>query len=129
MYEYTNTGMKYTSYLMGSRGAGFILFPDPEHNSQQITAAIAELRATRDLIRVRIATEDDRDFIYMREIFRQPGVPGLRWYQINTDAKLIRRERLKGTSPKKYADTYVLPFIEQTEERYRNALGDDIYEI
>lgn len=129
MYEYTTTGMKFTSYLMGSNGAGFILFPDPQHNSQQITAAIAELRNTRDLIRVRIASEDDRDMMYLREIYRQPEVRPLRWYQINTDPKLIRRERLKGTSAAEYVKNNVLPFVKETEANYLQLFGEQLYEI
>lgn len=128
MIEYTKTGIKYHWEIVSSDGAGFILFPTPEQNTkEQIAQAKDEIRSNRDTVYIRLASEYDRDHLYKSEIFDEPEARSLHWYQINDDEELIRRERLKGTTPQEYVQLYVLPFIKETEEKRREALGDKIY--
>lgn len=121
------TGIPYTWDLAGSRGANFILYPTSDHSPELIAQAKNNLRVNHDVVSVHVATAEDRDRLYKEEYFRAPRTVPLRWYQIEQDEKLIRRERLKGTTPTEFVERFVLPFIKQTEAKFLETYGEHIY--
>ncbi len=129
MKEHTKNGILYTWDISSSQGASFILFPEPHHTQEQIRQARQELRNDHDVVSLRVADENDRDYLYKGEIFRIPETRNLKWYQIEQNEKLIRRERIKGTTARAFVDTLVLPFIKETEERFKLKFGDKIYQM
>jgi hypothetical protein len=94
---------------------------------QQINEARKELRNSRDVVSLTVADDYDYDDLYKAEIFRVQSTKLLAWYQIQQDERIIRRERIKGTSAEEFVEKYVLPFIKQTEEAFRMKFGDRIY--
>lgn len=125
--EYTESGMMYTWELAGPHGAAFILFPDYTDTKLDVDRAKRELRNSRDVTSIKTANDVDRDSEYKFEYFRDPRMRDLRWYQINQDEKLIRKERLAGTSPKDFVTNHVLPFTSRTEQEFLKKSGDSIY--
>lgn len=129
MKEYTGNGILYTWDLAGSAGAAFILFPDANHTKADIDTAKAWLRDNHDVVRLHVATDEDRDYLYKGEIFQQPETKPLKWYEIEQDEKIIRRERLKGTSAADFVKNIVLPNVQQTHDKLLAKHGDKIYSI
>lgn len=124
--EKTTNGIMFTESIISSQGASFILFPEKEHTKSEIEAAKREIHRDRDVVSLRIADEGDRDDIYKSQYFSDPRVRPLKWYQIEQDENLIRRERKKGTTPTEFVDKFVFPFIKETEKKYRSKYGDKI---
>lgn len=127
MKEYTDNGILYTWELAGPDGASFTLFPDDDHTKEQAKEAKAWLRNTRDVVHLSIADDNDRDYLYKSEYFRDPRCRPLRWYQIEQDDKLIRKERKAGTTPTQFVDRFVVPFVKETEEKHYKLYGDKMY--
>lgn len=119
----------YTWDIASSQGASFILFPEATHTKEQIKQAKAEIRRNQDVVSMRVADENDRDYFYKGEIFRIPATRPLKWYQIEQDDKLLRRERKKGTTPQQFVDTFVLPFVKETEAKMLAKHGEKMYGI
>lgn len=127
--ETTTNGIRFTEEIVSINGAAFILFPEG-HSKADIKAAKREIRSQRDVVSIRVASETDRDEQYRSEIYSIPETRALRWYEINgDDYKLIRRERLKGTSPQEYVNTFVLPCVKETHEANLKEFGTKIYGI
>ena len=124
--EFTKNGMLYTWDIVSSEGAGFILFPAPHHAKEDIEAAKREIRDNRDVVWLKIATEDDKDDLYKSDIFDHTATRPLRWYEIEADTAILRRERLRGTTPDEYVMRIVLPNIEQTRAKNITRFGDHI---
>lgn len=129
MKEYTKNGIQYTWDIVSSEGASFILFPEPHHTKEDIKRAKSELRNSRDVVSLFIASEENRDYLYKSDIFQVPEVRKLKWYQVEQDEKLLRRERIKGTTPEEFVKTFVLPFIAETEAKFKAERGDRIYKL
>lgn len=127
--EKTSNGIMYTWDIASSQGASFILFPEATHTKEQIKQAKAEIRRNQDVVSMRVADENDRDYFYKGEIFRIPATRPLKWYQIEQDDKLLRRERKKGTTPQQFVDTFVLPFVKETEAKMLAKHGEKMYGI
>jgi hypothetical protein len=126
MKEYTANGIMYTWELAGSEGASFMLFPEESHAPEQIKAAKQWLRDNHDVVSLHIASEEDRDDLYKTEYFRDKRTRDLKWYEIEQDPKLIRRERKKGTAPAEFVERFVLPFVEQTKKKMFEQFGEKI---
>lgn len=115
--ERTRNGVPYDWSLSGPDGATFLLFPEPHHTKEDVKAAKRQIRDEQDCVGLRVAQDDDYDYLYRSSIFRVPETKMLQWFEMNVDdEKLIRRERLAGTTPQEYVDRYVLPFVKQTRE-------------
>ena len=126
LVEYTSNAIAYTWELAGSEGASFILYPNKDHTQKQIADAKRELRNQRDVVHMKIASEEDRDYLYKSAIFRVPSTSKLKWYEIEQDEKIIRQERLKGTSPLEYVKKIVRPNIKKTTEDMIKKFGEKI---
>lgn len=124
MTEYTTNGIMFTEDIISINGAAFVLFPEPQHTKEQLKQAIAEIKDNRDAVSIIIANDEQRDDLYLTTIFRNPAVHHLRWYEINCDKDLIRRERVKGTPPETYISLYVLPNVEAVREANIQKYGD-----
>lgn len=129
MKEYTSNGIMYTWELASSEGASFILFPEEGTSKEEIEKAKQYLKNNQDVVWLKVANEDDRDYLYKSDYFRDPRTRPLKWYQIEQDEKLIRRERKKGTTPTDFVTNFVLPFIKQTEENMLEQHGENMYGI
>lgn len=129
MNEHTKNGIMYTWDIASSQGASFILFPESHHTQKQIKQAKAEIRNDHDVVSLKVADEDDRDYLYKGEIFRIPATRPLKWYQIEQDEKLLRKERKKGTTAQQFVDTFVLPFTKETEAKMLAKHGTKIYSL
>lgn len=113
---YTENGIGFSEEIVNINGAAFVLFPDDHHKLEHIEEAKQELKGDRDVVRIKVANERDRDDLYRSAIYRDPRTRSLKWYQINADDyKLIRRSRKEGTSVGEYVTRYVLPMVEKTE--------------
>lgn len=91
-----------------------------------ISEAKKELRNTRDVVHIRLATSEDWDELFRTEIFRHPATKALRWYEINAPLDKIREQRMKGLTPAEYVEQFVLPFIAETKSANIARLGEDI---
>lgn len=127
--EKTSNGIAYTEEVISYNGAEFILFPEAHHTPEEIEQAKQELKYSRDVTRISMATDSDRDGLYIKEIFRCPATAPLRWFQINVNPTLVRSERKKGTTPEEYVNRYVLPVIEQTHAQNLQKYGEGIYKM
>lgn len=127
--EKTSNGIAYTSQAISYNGADFVLYPGPHHTEEDIKKAKEELFRSRDVVRIALASDSDRDGLFIKEVFMCPAVVPLRWFQININHQLIRSERLKGTTPEEYVTRYVLPVIEQTHAENLQKFGESIYKM
>jgi len=128
-YEKTSNGIEYYDEIAGPDGAGFILYPTAEHTPEMIKSAVRELFNDRDVVSMKVADAKDWDERYRTEIFANPLVRTLRWYEINADDyKLLRREREKGTQPDEYIKSFVLPLTAETKALNLNKYGEQILE-
>ena len=128
--ERTSNGVPYDWELVGPAGARFMIYPEPHHTKYDIKKAKSILRNERDVISLSIADDLDLDRLYRAAIFRLPEIRPLKWYEINADnPKLIRQERLAGTSAIDYAEKWVLPisFVEQTRKNNLEKFGEAIF--
>lgn len=125
--EKTPNGILFSEEITSINGTSFILFPEDSHTSEDIKQAKKWLRNERDVVSIIVASEDDRDYLYKGEYFRHKDVRPLKWYEINQDEALIRRERKKGTSIDEFVNTYVLPMVEQVHADFLKQYGDKIY--
>lgn len=126
MEDYTSNGIAFTEEISSPDGASFILFPEAIHTTVDIKRAIAEIKYNRDVIHLHVATEEDRDRLYISKVFRNPLVHEYRWYEINVDPNLIRNERRKGTTTEDYIRSFVIPFKEHTKNSMIQKYGDEI---
>jgi hypothetical protein len=124
--ESTSNGIMFLEDIVSINGAAFTLFPESSRTQQDIQAAVNEIKGNRDMIAWHIATEHDRDQHYITLIFRSPLIRKLRWYEINMPAKLIRTERIKGTSVEGYIKQYVLPFTEKIKAENMTRYGEKL---
>ncbi|MFA7307646.1 MAG: hypothetical protein WC026_13340 [Hyphomicrobium sp.] len=118
MKEYTSNGIQYT-YDLSSNGGHFTLFATANHTEKEILNAKNELKHERDVVSLKLATDEDFDDYFKLEYFRDARLRNLKWWQINQNEKLIRKERKKGTTPTQFVDNFVLPLVSQTEQFYR----------
>lgn len=127
-YGVTSNGIPFTEEIYSSRGASFVLFPitDKQSTSEEISKAKAEIRDQRDAVSIKVAGDSELDDLYKSAYFRDARVKPLRWYQIEQDERLIRAERKKGTTPTEFVDQFVIPFVAETEKKYRKKFGDKI---
>ncbi|WP_199119908.1 hypothetical protein [Pedobacter sp. ASV28] len=124
--ETTTNGIEFTENIVSSKGAEFVLFPTKAHTAEMIRAAKQELRNSRDVVRLRMATAADRDEMYRSEIFAHPATKAFKWYEINDDADLITRERKKGTPIIGYINTYVIPYAIEMRSKNLQKFGEKI---
>ena|ERR1700761_2006367 len=128
-YEKTTNGIEYTDEIASIDGASFVLYPTAEHTEAMIKSAIRELFNERDVVAMKVANARDWDERYRTEIFANPLIRSLRWYEINADDyELLRREREKGTSIADYINIYVLPLTAQTQANNLEKYGQQIFE-
>lgn len=127
--EKTSNGIAYTESLAGSEGMAFILFPEAGTTVKMIEQAKRELRDTRDVVRLRIANDDDRDEDYRDDIFRNKAVHHLRWYEIYDDKTSIREARNCGVTVDEFIAWHILPFTQQTKATLQQKYGDPIFQI
>lgn len=127
-YGVTSNGIPFTEEIYSSRGASFVLFPitDKQSTSEEISKAKAEIRDQRDAVSIKVAGDSELDDLYKSAYFRDARLKPLRWYQIEQDERLIRAERKKGTTPTEFVDQFVIPFVAETEKKYRKKFGDKI---
>lgn len=124
--ETTSNGIMFSEDIISINGAAFMLYPAANHTKADIDKAKRELRDQRDVVRLEIANEEDRDELYRAEIFQVPETKSLKWYEINAeDRKLLRKERKAGLTPTQYVQKYVLPFVEQTRNANFKHFGKD----
>lgn len=128
MLQVTANGIKFTEEITSVNGATITLYPD-NHTAEEIEVAKAEIRRDLDVVSMRVASEEDRDYLYKGEYFRIPSTRSLKWYQIEQDEKLIRRERKAGTTPAQFVERYVLPFVAEVEARYLLFYGESMYKF
>lgn len=130
MKEYTKNGIRYTWDISSSDGADFMLFPEDKHTPEDVMLAKIEIRGERDVVTLKIATDDDRDELYRSDVFSHPQVKPLKWFQINADNyRLIRKCRKSGMSIDEYVNKHVLPCVEQIENANLEILGSAIYSL
>lgn len=127
--EQTTNGIPFEENITSSHGAAFILYPQSNHTKEDIDQAKRELRDQRDVVSIRIADEDDQDYLYKSEVFRDPRTRKLKWYQIDQDDKLIRNERKAGTTPEEFVTKHVLPNVKKTEAAFKKQYGKSIYRM
>ncbi len=126
MTEITSNGVSYTYDIVSSQGASFILYPRPEHSDADVAVAKREIRNSRDVVSMRVASDEDLDYLYKDAYFRDPRCRDLRWFEIEQDEKVIRRERKKGTSPADFVTHFVLPFTEINKTKAIETFGPSI---
>ncbi len=114
--ELTKNGIEYT-YDLSVNGARYVLWPADKTTKEDIKEAKHWLRDNHDVVSIRIADEYDLDQRYNTDIFEDQRVRPLKWYQVNNDLDLIRKERKSGLSVADYITKNVLPFIAETEKR------------
>jgi len=124
--ELTDNGIEYT-YDLTVNGATFILWPTSQHSPDDVKQAKKWLRDNLDVVSIKIADQYNLDYRYATEIFEDPRTEPLKWYQVNNDHKLIRKERRAGTSVTDYVTKHVLPFTEETEKAFLALYGTSIY--
>lgn len=129
VWDSTPNGVPFTEDTHGPHGAAFVVYPLPYHTEEDIKKAKQWLRNQKDVVSLKIASDYEWDDIYKSAYFRDPRVRPLKWYQIEQDEKLIRKERKKGTTPKEFVDKFVLPHIGRTEDRMRGEHGEKIYQM
>jgi len=125
----TSNGIPFSEDISSIDGASFILFPKRTHSPEEIAFAKREIRVERDVVSLKVAKEEDKDEQYKSEIFSHPETRKLKWYQIEQDENLIRRERKKGTTPNLFVLRYVLPYIKRTEKKFKKEHGESMYQI
>lgn len=124
--EYTSNGIMYLDDIVSGSGAAFILFPEQPHTKEDILMAVNEIKNNRDMVSWQVATENDRDQLYMTMIFKSPLIRAFRWYEINVPAELIRLERRKGTTADQYIKKYVLDFRQRTRDENVAKYGEKL---
>lgn len=122
--EETTNGIKFHEEITSVNGATFTLFPDKHHTTEDIKKAKAEIRRNRDVVSMGIADAYDRDELYKSEIFQHPATKPLRWYEIEQDKEILRRERNRGTTPDEFVKNIVLPNVEKTRQKYFDRYGE-----
>jgi hypothetical protein len=127
--EYTSNGIMYLDDIVSSTGAVFKLFTGVPPTKEDILMAVIEIQNNRDMGSWQVATENDRDQLYITMIFRNPLIRAFRWYEINVPAELIRSERRKGTTVEQYIQKYVLDFRQKTKDENEAKYGEKIFEI
>jgi hypothetical protein len=126
-FEQTTNGIEYTEALVSSEGAGFTLYTTIEHTPNLIKEALAEIRRQRDVVYIRLASEEGWNERYRDEIFRHPLTRPLRWFEINADTpQVLRYHRLKGTTVDQYVSRFVLPCTFETKARNLKRYGKSI---
>lgn len=128
MVEYTSNGIKYNWELSGPNGAAFTLFPN-NNTIEQIAAAKRELRNDNDVVRLSIADDNDLDYMFKSDYFRHPATRSLKWWQIEQDEKLIRKQRKAGLTPDQFVERFVLPFTKEVEARNLAQFGISMYDF
>ena len=116
-YNHTSNGIPYKEELAGPNGMSYILFPSATDTKEMITVAKSELRRQKDVVRLKVADDYDLDYNYTEDIFRHPATMPLQWFEINVDEELIRKERLKGTTPDQFVELFVLPCVDETRAK------------
>jgi len=130
MKEYTDNGVAYTYDICSSEGASFILYPNSNHSKADVKIAKAWLRRQHDVVSLSIASDEDRDQDYRAAIFRESLTKPMPWYQINADdMKVIRKERLAGTSPLEFVLKHVVGQEKDTEAKNLIRRGQKMYDL
>ena len=124
--ETTSNGVSYTYDIVSSQGASFILYPRLGHTDADMADAKREIRNSRDVVSIRVASEYDLDYLYKDAYFRDPRCRHLRWFEIEQDEKIIRKERKNGTSPSDFVTHFVLPFREKNRAKAIETFGVSI---
>lgn len=127
--EQTSNGISYQDFIESVHGSTIILYPSEDKSKSEIDKAKRELRGERDVVKMRVADDWDLDDLYKTAIFRDERVKTLKWYQVEQDEKLIRKERKKGTTPQEFVTDIVLPNVKETEKKYKKEYGKSIYEM
>lgn len=128
-WDSTTNGVPFTEDIVSHKGAEFVIYPLPFHTDEDIKNAKGWIRSNRDAVKISVADANDWDELYKSAYFKDPRTRDLKWYQIEQDEKLIRRERKKGTTPSVFVDQFVLPRIDKTEIAFRKKHGDKMYQM
>ena len=101
--EYTSNRILYSDETISSNRAAFTLFPEKEHTAEAIFGAVSEIRNNPDMASWQLATEYDRDQLYITMIFRNALIRLFSRYEINVPAELIPK---KGTKELRQSSIY-----------------------
>jgi len=113
LIETTSNGIEYSYTLAGPEGADFILYPTALHSKNAINAAKLELKNSRDVVNLKIANRIDIIDRYKSEIFRDPRLKKLKWYEIKSDdITLYNSYFIHRMNVNEYVEQIVLPNIE-----------------
>jgi hypothetical protein len=127
-HEKTPNGIMFTEEIISCNGASFMLFPTASDTAEMIAAAKYWLKDNRDVVSLSVAKDADWDEWYRGEIFRNPAVRHLRWYEINADLPTVQIERKKGTSVADYIERLVLPYTAEVKSKCLEKHGEKIYQ-
>lgn len=127
MTETTPNGIEFSEELVSSEGAAFILYPKETDTEEMIAAAKSYLKNARDVVSLRVASEEDLDDLYKSLYFRDPRTRELKWYQIEQEEKTIRQARKQGLTPEDFVTIHVLPYTQQVQARNEQRFGSSIY--
>jgi len=127
--ETTTIGMEFTWDLAGSQGASFILYPTDAHTTKEVKEAKQELRDSRDVVSIRVASTHDLVDRFNDAIFSHPDTKKLKWYEINNEFDVLRKAMKKGITTDDYVKNDVLPNVKVTKKMYLAKHGKSIYAI
>lgn len=127
--EQTSNGIPFTDSQSGIHGSAFILYPEPHHTKADIEKAKSEIKHQRDVVSIKVASDDDRDYNFKGAYFLDPRISDWKWYQIEQDDYIIRKGRKEGLTPSQFVDKYVLPFKKETEQKYKKQYGEHIHQM
>jgi hypothetical protein len=103
--EITNNGVRYKWNFAGPNGANFVIFPDGK-SDHEIKEAIKELRAARDVVRLREANRYDLLDDYWGKVFKYAeDMYFLHWSQIEKDVPELFNAIRTGKTPEQYVDS------------------------
>ncbi|WP_130855631.1 hypothetical protein [Olivibacter jilunii] len=120
-------GIEYRADDGGGNRIKFILFPHKFHTKDDIQSARKQLQEMLVTKNIRMARPDDWDNLYIEKVFRLCS--DLQWYEIHIDRKIIRRERIKGTSIEEYKKSYILPKVEAEKKRNYSKYGFALFQL
>ena len=114
--EITKSGIPYTWSLVSTEGIEVILFPELNHTKHNIFQSKMELTLERDIVRMRVATLDDKIEQFWSEVFKiADKTYNLHWSQITNDYKSLRKSVLNNISP----EEYVLMYLDQWKKNIK----------
>jgi hypothetical protein len=125
--ETTPNGIRY-DYSLGNQGGYFIVYPN-KNSESEILEAIKYIRSNRDVVSIRLAKFEDKVELFKSDLFRDKRTKHLKWFQINDEIKLLKKAVSNDWTLDYYIETFVIPFIQETEDKNKIEFGSKIYEI